>query len=365
MPISCQIHANPMLYLICSNCIEIRRRARRRIVYAEDFGAVLNRRNGFILGLLLCLLVGEIVILAPKEVGVLPDGEPVQKPQELERSAQHTMQGVSSIGSKGGTKEWELEAAEAVRMTEHENWIIAQVKVKFFGNNGVVYVVTGQHGDVDVKKNNMRISGDVVTRSSNGYTFRTEAVFYDSAERRLTSPHSVSMIGPAEEDGSHLTLTGQDLLADLKSNEIAVAKDVHARKSIREGKVATIVSQRALFNGKENSARFIGNVVIDMETLRITGPEARFVYKQGGGTIESMTVDGGVKVTDVDKWATSQRVSVHFEDDRFVFNGSPRVVQSGDELLGDEIVFLQGGREVQVSNANARIESDRAEKASR
>ncbi len=326
---------------------------------------MMNRRNSFILGLLLVVLVIEILILAPKEVGVQPDAPAPIKANAMEQLAEHTMQGVSSIGSKGDAKEWELTAARAVRMTENEDWIIEQVKVTFFGDNGVTYVVTGQRGDVDVKKNNIKISGDVVTNSSNGYTFRTEAVFYDSAHRRLTTPHQVSMIGPPEEDGSRLELTGIDLLADMNSNDISVSKDVHAKKSIRDGKVATIVSQRGLFSGKSNSARFIGNVVIDIETLRITGPEARFVYKEDGSTIDSMTVDGGVKVTDVDKWATSKKVSVHFEEDKFVFNGDPRVVQDGDELIGDEIVFLKGGKEVQVSNARATIEPETAQKAAR
>ncbi len=325
----------------------------------------MNRRNSFILGLLFVVLVVEILILAPKEVGVQPDDPPPVKMNAIEQVAEHTMQGVSSIGSKGDAKEWELVAARAVRMTENEDWIIEQVKVTFFGNNGVTYVVTGRRGDVDVKKNNMKISGDVVTNSSNGYTFKTEAVFYDSANRRLTTPHHVSMIGPAEEDGSRLELTGTDLLAEMNTNEISVSKNVHAKKSIRDGKVANIVSQRGLFSGKTNSARFIGDVVIDIETLRITGPEARFVYKEDGNTIDSMTVDGGVKVTDVDKWATSKKVSVHFEEDKFVFNGDPRVVQDGDEMLGEEIVFLKGGKEVQVSNARATIEPETAQKAGR
>jgi LPS export ABC transporter protein LptC len=327
----------------------------------------MNRRNGFILGLLLCILVIEIIVIAPKEVGVPPE-ENMQAQQQAataDSGAQHTMQGVSSIGSRGETKEWELNAVRAIRMTENEDWIIVNVKVKFFGGNGVIYTVTGKQGQVDVKKNNIRISGNVITRSTNGYTFKTEAVFYDSAERLLTSPHDVQMSGPLEANGTRLQMTGHDLTANMNSNEIILASNVRARKSIKDGKVAAISSGGARFSGKTNSARFTGNVIIDVDTLRISGPEARFVYRPDGQTVESVTVEGGVKVTDVDKWATSQKVSVHFDNDKFVFNGMPRVVQSGDELIGDEIVFLKGGREVQVSRARAKIESSTTQKASR
>lgn len=327
----------------------------------------MNRRNSFILGLLMAILVVEIIILAPKEVGVSAEGQATltNEPEVLDRGAQHTMQGVSSIGSKGDAKEWELDAVRAVRMTEDEDWIIENVKVKFFGENGVTYTVTGKRGDVDVKQNNIRISGDVVTRSSNNYTFKTESLDYDSAKRRLVTPHDIEMIGPEEENGSRLRMTGTDLVADMNTNEIAVAKNVRAKKAIKDGKLAAISSERATFSGKTNSARFFGNVIIDVDTLRITGPQAKFLYKPDGDTIDSVTVDGGVRVTDEDKWATSEKVSVHFEEERFVFNGAPRVVQSGDELIGEEIVFLKGGREVRVSNAKAKIESTASDKAGR
>ncbi len=331
----------------------------------------MNRRNSFILGLLFAILVVEIIILAPKEAGV--SGDEAVGPAEArdsaengaDRAAQHTMQGVSSIGSKGDAKEWELDAVRAVRMTENEDWVIENVKVKFFGENGVTYTVTGKRGDVDVKKNNIRISGDVVTRSSNNYTFKTEAVDYDSSKRRLVTPHDIEMIGPREGNGTRLRLTGTDLVADMNTNEISVARNVRAKKSIKDGKLAAIASERAVFSGRANAAKFYGDVVIDVDTLRITGPKAQFLYKPDGDTIDSVTVDGGVKVTDVDKWATSRKVSVHFEDERFVFNGAPRVVQSGDELIGEEIVFLKGGREVRVSNARAKIESTADDRAAR
>lgn len=317
-----------------------------------------NRRNSFILILLLAILVVEIIVLAPKEVGMPPAEEAgVPAPEAADRTAEHTMQGVSSIGSKGDAKEWELEAVRAVRMNENEDWVIENVKVKFFGESGVVYTVTGRRGDVDVKKNNVRISGDVVTRSTNNYTFKTESLDYDSANRRLITPHDIEMIGPEEANGTRLRMTGTGLVADMNTNEIQVAKNVHAKKAIKDGKLASIASERAVFSGKTNSARFFGDVVIDVDTLRITGPSARFLYKPDGETIESATVDGGVKVTDVDKWATSKKVSVHFEEEKFVFNGAPRVVQSGDEMIGEEIVFLKGGREVRVSNAKAKIDS--------
>ncbi len=316
---------------------------------------MINKRNSIILGLLFVILVVEIVILAPRELNVKPEEDTPPPPVTSSAGAGQVMENVDLIESKGEKKEWQLKAKKGVQLKEDQNWTIEEVNVKFFGENGVYYNVTGQKGTVVLNKNDIKIEGNVITRSSNGYIFKTETAFYNSAQRRLTSPLDVSMTGPKDENGNHFEMTGTDMLADMLSNEMVINKNVKGRKTIRDGKLANISSDRAVFSGKENSARFFGHVVIDVETMRITGPTARFGYKKGSDSIESVFVEGGVKVTDVDKWATSETLNVLFDDDKFIFKGSPRVVQNGDELVGDEIVFLHGGRKVQVSNARAEF----------
>lgn len=329
----------------------------------------MNKRNSIILGLLFIILVVEIVVLAPKEVGIRPE-EDVQTsvpPQKPEGTGQ-TMQNVHLVEAKAEGKEWELWADKAIRPNDNEQWTIEQVRVKFFANNGVTYTVTGQQGSVVPNKNDIRIHGNVVTRSSNGYVFKTESVFYDSKNRKLTSPQDVEMIGPIEkakgDEGNleRLHLTGTDLVAEFGTNEIRINKNVRAKKGVTIDKVATIQSERAVFSGRSNLAHFFGNVVIDVDTMRITGPEAKFAYEPKKQTLNSMQVVGGVRVTDTDKYATSSAVDVHFEDESIVFTGAPRVVQNGDELIGDEIIFREGGKKVEVSNAKAFIDPNTMEK---
>lgn len=320
----------------------------------------MNKRNSIILGLLFVILVIEIVILAPKEVGLSPEENPekavAQKPHD--GTSGQVMQDLHLVEAKTEGKEWELWADKAMRPKDNEQWTIEQVRVKFFANNGVTYTVTGNKGSVvpEKDKNDIRIEGNVVTRSSNGYVFKTESVYYDSKNRRLASPKDVEMTGPKDAEGDMLTLTGTDLIAEMATNEITINKNVHAKKGIKGDRVASIRSERAVFSGRSNMAHFFGNVVMDVETMTLTGPEARFAYDPKTGTLDSVQVDGGVRVTDTDKFATSSSVSMNIKDDRVVFNGAPRVVQNGDELVGDEIVFLEGGKKIQVSNAKAQID---------
>lgn len=319
----------------------------------------MNKRNSIILGLLFVILVVEIIIIAPKEIGIVPPEETkVDDPIPAEPASGQLMKGVYLVETNSDGREWELWAdkAKTLQPGETSDWWIEQVRVKFFANNGVTYVVTGQKGNVVPDKNDIRIEGDVVTRSSNGYVFETESVFYDSKSRKLLSPQDVAMTGPKDETGDRLRLTGTDMIADLATNEISVNRNVRARKRVKDDQVATIRSQRALFSGRTNLAEFFGNVIIEMETMQITGPEARFAYDSKSEQLESVVVGGGVRVTDTDKFATSNSVAVHFKKERVVFKGAPRVVQNGDELVGDEIIFLDGGRKVQVHNAKAELD---------
>jgi LPS export ABC transporter protein LptC len=321
----------------------------------------MNKRNSIILGLLFGIIGLEILVLAPKDVGLLPSSEDVSHVGATgaigdDSTSSQLMQDVHLIETNASGKDWELWANRAIRPQEQGEWMIEKVKVKFFATGGVTYTVTGLKGNVVPTKNDIRISGQVVTHSSNGYVFKTESVFYDAKNRRLTSPGLVEMHSEGRQEGDDFSLTGTEMVAELGTNEIKINRHVHAKRRIKTDKFATIRSERALVSGSSNRAHFFGNVVIDFDTMRITGPEAKFVYDRDTQAFESMDIVGGARLSDLDRIATSGSVSVHFAEDRIVFKGGPRIMQNGDELVGDEIVFLDGGRKVKVSNAKAQFD---------
>jgi lipopolysaccharide transport protein LptA len=166
------------------------------------------------------------------------------------------------------------------------------------------------------------------------------------------------MIAPPDKEGGQLLLTGQDLQADLSTNEIKIDRDVKGSKRVKDNKDLNIESERAVFSGSTKMAHFLGNVVLSYDKMTAKGPEARFSYDSAGDKLQSVIVDGGVKVTDVDKYAVGHNMNIDFERDEVVFRGSPRVTQNGDELTGDEIVFLNGGHKVKVRNARAEFQPE-------
>ncbi|MNL10806.1 hypothetical protein D3C87_1316180 [compost metagenome] len=61
-------------------------------------------------------------------------------------------------------------------------------------------------------------------------------------------------------------------------------------------------------------------------------------------------------MSDVDKYATSESVNLDLLADKYVFKGRPKVIQNNDELSGEEIIFLEGGKKVKIERARAKME---------
>lgn len=321
----------------------------------------MGRKSLILLLLLFGLLVFEIIVFAPKEIGL--DGRSDSKLNnnsldEIGDQTKKIVQGIHVVEAKGSSIDWELWADRADQTSTQSLWQLEEVKSKFYGVQRVEYTVTGKTGEVSEDQKKMKVQGKVLTQSTSGFSFESDEIVYNSGAKQLESPDSIKMRGPKDKNGDRLLLTGKDLVADLKTNTISIGRDVVAQKIVKKDQIVKIRSKRARFNNEKKTARFIGNVVIDYDSMRITGPRAEFKYRKGSDLIESMVVEGGTRVTDLDKWATSDKLSVFFDDERYVLQGKPRVVQNNDELRGDKIIFLDGGKKVRVENARAKFEPE-------
>ena len=322
------------------------------------------RRYGkLLLAILFVFLVVEVVLIAPTTI---QEGEkeaaPIDPTEAEGGDVDQVMRGAKLYGVGNGKQEWELWSEQATSRKKTKTWDLNKVKALFFGKDGMQFTVTGERGEANIDTKDMKVMGNVFVRSNNGYVFKTETVNYSSDKKILTSPDAIEMVGPKDKDGHAMSLKGRELRANLEDSVMEVQKDVLAEKTFPDKKRVSIRSQRAQFSGKSKQAKFLDDVVIDFDNMRITGPVAEFQYDSQNRMIESMYVNGGIRVSDQDKWATSQNVKVDFGSDKYTFKGSPRVVQNNDELRGEEIVFLEGGKRVKVIGARARVDESRMEK---
>ncbi len=166
-----------------------------------------NRLVQIALSLALLVLLIQIVLIAPGQVrdqdeaALLPaapqKASEAAVPQDAaENGVDQSMKGMHMIETQEGAKDWELWADRAISIKAKDLLELEKVKALFFSENGVTFTVTGSKGQVQVKDKSLWVEGDVITRSSNGYVFRTERVAYDSKARQLYAPSTSKCWGP-------------------------------------------------------------------------------------------------------------------------------------------------------------------------
>jgi len=318
---------------------------------------------------LLVLLFVEVLIVFPKRlekqaaeaeadnaakpvatIGPVPDPDGIVL-------AEQKMKGIHLVESQQGKRDWELFSESAEGTQGAKSWKLKKVKVLFYTKEKVEFTVTGDEGRIDSKSKDLNIEGHVITRSENGYTFETPSIFYFAEKREIQSPQEVLMRGPKDSNGEGLILKGRKMVSYVAESRMVIKENVSAEKKTKEGKKFEITSTSAEFSGKNREARFLGNVKMNYNNMKLEGPEASFLYGSAENILSSVAIKGGVKVSDVDKFATADTVNLDLLADKYVFKGHPKVIQNNDELLGEEIVFLDGGKKVKVEKVNATVEN--------
>jgi LPS export ABC transporter protein LptC len=310
----------------------------------------MTRIGQIIFSVLLLLIFIQVVIGFPIHLETSPDpevasSEAISKPEQSQ-----VMQKVHLVESREGNRDWELFADQATGSEGEGNWELQKVKVQFYSNSKMEFVVTGDKGRIDAATRDLKIEGNVRTKSANGYTFETSEIDYSAQKRFLSSRSKVQVLGPKDQQGGQLMVTGGQLESQVDAKEILIKNGVTARRILEKGRTFVVQSGRLKLSGQNTSAHFTNQVQIEVDSMRIEGPEAHFEYRTGTDFLRSVLIRGGVKVSDIDKYATAETVRFDPELNQFVLSGGPRLVQNQDELVGEQITFIDGGKKVKVES---------------
>jgi LPS export ABC transporter protein LptC len=330
--------------------------------------------KNLIFAVLLVLLFVEVLIVFPKKLEHDDDAKVQARielqekrkkeleaqgkdPGEKQSTAEQKMGGVHLVESQKGQRDWELFSESAEGSQGSGNWKLKKVRVFFYNKEKVEFTATGDEGTIDSNSKDLNIKGNVVTRSENGYVFKTPGISYSAVKRLIESPEDVYMEGPADKTGAGMTVKGRSMQVLVDQSKMLIKEKVSATKPMKDGKRFEVVADGAEFSGKSNLARFLGAVRMNYDGMRLEGPEASFLYDKGANLLSSISILGGVKVSDADKFATADVVNLDLLSNKYVFKGKPKVIQNNDELSGEEIIFLDGGKKVKVERVRAKMEN--------
>ncbi len=331
----------------------------------------LRLKNIIFIALLVFLFV-EVLIIFPSHLEKKEEAEarqeeairglpehaegPLLPPTKEVVKAQQRIQGMQVAESKLSKKDWELFSSTAEGSQGKGTWNLKNLRVLFYNNEKVEYTVTGDEGAIDANTKNLKIRGHVVTKSANGYIFETPSIFYNSANRKIESPEDVVMRGPDDSNGQGMILRGSQMVVFVDQSRMLIQGKATAEKVLKDKKKLQIVADHAEFSGKTRQARFLGSVLMNYNKIKIEGPEAMFVYGEHEDVLTNIKVLGGVKVSDVDKFASSETMDLSLLENKLTFRGRPKIIQNDDELTGDEITFLEDGKRVKVEKVKARVD---------
>jgi len=307
----------------------------------------------FLFFVIVGLIFIQTLFIAPQELdnsdGVITKSklQNMANQSQSKKSVEHKMQGFHLMENANHSKGWELYADEATGSSD-DQWVLKKVKVEFFNENLSSFVVTGDVGEIDGQTKNMIIRGQVVTQSSNGYQFVTNDLMFVAKDKQLKSNDLVKMIGPESKENDAFQLNGQGFIIELQTSKMIIPENVEAHKIINK-KNFLVVSQRAEFSNKNQEAFFIGQVKMNFGTTHVSAPQALFKYSDKNRSLDTITLRDQVFLKDETKTAQCKVLIMHLLEDKMTLSGQPKVQMGEDEIQGDEIIFLDGGKKVKMN----------------
>lgn len=171
-----------------------------------------------LLGIIIFASLGLVAImtwrtLAPPEEKNVPGKEPTT-------SADLKLDRVHYTETRGGIKEWELEAISAQYFKEESTVFFDKVKATFFGKNGEKYVLWGEKGKFNTQTKEIELFDGIKLDSSDGYHLRTQSLKYEAEKKTLRTSDPVEMSGP------QLRVEGIGLIVELDHQRLKVLRQV-------------------------------------------------------------------------------------------------------------------------------------------
>ena len=315
-------------------------------------------KYSLLFALIVVFIFLEILFISPKILEKPTDDlTQYQKLQALAQSkkkdaVEQKAMGVHIVENDENKKSYELFASEATG-TSDAQWVLKKVKVQFYSENELSFSVMGEVGEIDGTTKDMIVRGEVLTTSTNGYKFKTDSLKYIAKEKMMKSSDAVFMQGPPDEKGNGFNLKGVGLRVDIKNNKMEILSQVEARKMIDEKKF-NLTAKNAEFYNNSQEALFSGQVKMVLGKSRIDAPKARFYYSNVHKALERIILSQGVRLLEEEKVATCEQLEIDLLQDKMTLRGQPKVQQGDDEIRGEEIVFLEGGKKVKINQVNLK-----------
>jgi lipopolysaccharide export system protein LptC len=139
--------------------------------------------------------------------------------KDANTAADLSLEDIHYVETKGKKKEWELKAKSGQHFREADYTTLEDLAVTFYGEEGRIITLKGNKGSMKERKE-IKVWGDVVITSSDGYRVSTNSLRYDGAKQQITTEDPVML------EGKGVEVRGVGLVVDLKTKKISILRKV-------------------------------------------------------------------------------------------------------------------------------------------
>lgn len=177
-----------------------------------------NTRN--LLALLILLLAGSLIFVVGRNFRKETPGEILET---ISRNVDLSLQKIDYTETRDGVRRWSLQADSAAHNLAEGAARLEDVTLTFYDSGGGDITLTADLGELNTESREVKVSGDVVIRSSKGYVLHTDHLHYQDAKRMVKTDASVRLVAPGFE------VVGTGLQLNVETHAMALLSRVEAR----------------------------------------------------------------------------------------------------------------------------------------
>ncbi len=278
----------------------------------------------------------------------------IQEPESSANQIQQKMMGGHLIEAQGGKRDWELLSDVSISYQGRSDWDLEGVEIRFYNSELQDMVVKGKKGNIDMSTKDMKISGEVRIESSNGYVFFAPYIEYEAKNRLILCDRDVRVLGPMIKGKRALQLYSVGIQIPINERKMKLLKQVRGTQATEEGRVIQVKSETAELSSLSQTVSFEGKVNIENGDQSLRSEKALFAVDEQTKKFSLLDMKGSVELSQGSRKVLSEDLRIDFVSQKLTFSGKPRLIQDEDELTGDKIIFLEGGKKVKVEKVKAK-----------
>ena len=119
-------------------------------------------------------------------------------------------------------KEWELNAHSAQYFKNENKIALQSITLTFHSDEGTVYKLSADQGELYTDSNDVKVHGNVVVVTDEGYRIQTDSFQYSAKERKIFTDDQVTF------SGKDMVMTGKGMVVDLEEERLYLLEEVKA-----------------------------------------------------------------------------------------------------------------------------------------